>query len=356
MSAAETTGPFAAPAPWFARVEPGVAIGALLLLLYPIFATPFFIFQIGAYALVLGTLALSLMMLAGYGGMVSLAQITVAGVAGYALAILGTNGNTAGVQGLGWAWWAAVPASVLIAAVASALIGMLAVRTAGIYTIMITLAIATAFFYFVRQNYAWFNGFNGFHGVLPPVVLGVNWRDPVPFYYLSLAVAGGFLGAVVYGARSTFGLSLQAIRDNPRRMRALGYDVAAHRVFAFFLSGIIAGTAGVLTVWFNGQISPGSVSVASAIDVLVVAVVGGTGRPVGAYLGAILFVLLKNFAVDLINADRFNTLIGATFLLVVLFSPDGLLGLWDRARNGGPIKTPRALPPRGGRETSGRRP
>src|SRR3546814_13616765 len=89
---------------------------------------------------------------------------------------------------------------------------------------MITLAIAVAFFYFVRQNYDLFNGFNGYAGVQPPTLLGIYWRDPAPFYYLSLAVAAFFLFAVVYGARSTFGLSLQAIRANPRRMRAIGFD------------------------------------------------------------------------------------------------------------------------------------
>ena len=92
--------------------------------------------------------------------------------------------------------------------------------------IMITLAIGTAFFYFVRQNYAFFNGFNGFHGVNPPIVFGVSWRDPVPFYYLALGVAAFFFIAVSYMSCSTFGLSLQAIRDNPRRMRAIGFDAA----------------------------------------------------------------------------------------------------------------------------------
>jgi branched-chain amino acid transport system permease protein len=350
MSAIDTRPSLAAATPWIARIHPGVVIAAILLVLYPFVASPFFTFQIGAYSLVLGTLALSLMVLAGYGGMVSLAQVTIAGIAGYAVAILGQNGS--GVLGFGWPWWLAAPFAILIAAIASALIGMLAVRTAGIYTIMITLAIATAFFYFVRQNYAYFNGFNGFHGVVPPTVFGVHWRDPLPFYYLSLAVAAFFYGAVVYGARSTFGLSLQAIRDNPRRMRALGFHVAAHRVFAFFLAGLIAGTAGVLTVWFNSQISPGSISVAAAIDVLVVAVVGGLRKPIGPYLGAILFVLLKNFAVDLINADRFNTLIGLTFLVVVLFSPDGLLGLWEKLKAGSLPETLRGLPARSSQTNS----
>lgn len=311
-------------------INPAWALTVLFLLAYPSFASDFFTFQIGAYSLILGTIALSLMMLAGYGGMVSLAQLTVAGFAGYLMAIFGEN--SVGVMGLGWPWWVTVLVSIFAAAVFSALIGAISVRTSGIYTIMITLAIAVAFFYFVRQNYAVFNGFTGFAGVLPPTVFGVDWRAPVPFYYLSLFVAGFFFCAVLYGARSSFGLSLQAIRDNPRRMRALGYDVTLHRIAAYFLSGLIAGTAGVLMVWFNSRISPGSVGIDVVIDILVIAVVGGLRHPLGPFIGAIAFVLLENFAIDLIDRERFNTVIGLAFLLAVLFSPDGILGLWNRFR------------------------
>ena len=181
------------------------------------------------------------MLLAGYG--VSLAQLTVAGITAYLVAILGDN--SVGVMGLGWPWWLTVPAAILAGAVLGALIGAISVRTEGIYTIMITLAIAVVSFFFVRQNYVLFNGWTGFAGVEPPTLFGIYWRDPVPFYYLSLLVAGGFFCAVAYVSRSTFGLGLQAIRDNPRRMRALGFDVALHRIFAFFLAGLIAATAGV---------------------------------------------------------------------------------------------------------------
>ena len=85
-------------------------------------------------------------------------------------------------------------------------------------------------------------------------------------------------------------------------------------------------------VWFNGRISPGSVGVDVVIDILVIAVLGGLRHPIGPFLGAILFVLLENFAIDLIDRERFNTVIGLAFLLIVLFSPDGLLGLWRRIR------------------------
>ena len=310
--------------------DAAAVLGVIALVGYPLVASPFFTFQIGAYSLVLGTIALSVMILGGYGGMVSLAQVTVAGVAGYAVAILGQNGSN--VMGLGWPWWLAVPVAIALGSLAATLIGALAVRTAGIYTIMITLAIATAFFYFVRQNYALFNGFNGFHGIVPPTLFGIYLHDPVPFYYLSLLVASLFYAAAVYAERSTFGLSLQAIRDNPRRVRALGFDVAAHRIVAFGLAGVIASTAGVLMVWFNGQISPGSVGVSAAVDSLVITVVGGIRRPLGPFIGAVLFSLLQNFAVDLVDPNRFNTVIGLVFLVIVLVSPDGLLGLYERLR------------------------
>ncbi len=321
---------------WFFNATPGSGfkpswlIVAVFLIAYPGFSSDFFTFQIGAYSLILGTIALSLMMLAGYGGMISLAQMTVAGLAGYLVAILGDN--SVGVMGLGWPWWLTVFVAISLAALFSAFVGAISVRTEGIYTIMITLAIAVALFYFVRQNYTIFNGFTGFAGVEPPTTFGVYWRNPLPFYYLCLAIAVLSLWAVFYISRSTFGLSLQAIRDNPRRMRSLGFNVAAHRIFAYFLSGIIAATAGVLMVWFNGRISPGSVGVEVVIDILVIAVVGGLRHPVGPFLGAIVFVLLENFAIDLIDRERFNTVIGLALLLIVLFSPDGLLGLWRRAR------------------------
>ncbi|MCP4381943.1 MAG: branched-chain amino acid ABC transporter permease [Hyphomicrobiales bacterium] len=327
MSVAETT----SRVPGLSRAaigSPGIWAVVALLIVYPLFASPFFTFQVGAYALILGTIALSLMFLAGYGGMVSLSQMSVAGLAGYVVAILGSNSLGTGLE---LPWWLVVPLATIVAALFSIGTGLLAVRTEGIYTIMITLAIGVALFLLAQQNYEIFNGHSGFAGIAPPA-LGVDWRDPVPFYYLSLFVAAAFYLAVVYIARSPFGLALQAIRDNPRRMRALGFHVAAHRVAAYAVSGVIAGLAGVLLVWFNGRVSPGTIGVDRLVDILVIAVVGGTRHPAGAFLGAIFFVLLDTFAIDIVGAERFNTLIGILFLSIVLFSPDGLLGLWGKAR------------------------
>ena len=324
----------------------GHVVLAAALLLFPVVASDFFLTQIGGYSLIFGMIALSLMMLAGYGGMVSLAQISVAGMAGYTVAIFGTNNS--GVLGFGWPWWILVPFAVVVAGIASALIGAISSRTEGIYTIMITLAIATAIFYFTQQNYALFNGFPGFTGIRAPEFLGVSWRDPMPFYYLCLGVAVIAYVAVLYCARSTFGLALQAIRDNPRRMRAIGFDVTWHKIVAYFYAGLIAGLAGVLLVWFNGRISPGTIGVGAAINVLIIAVIGGMRHPIGPFIGAVVVVLMQTFAIDIVGAERFNTLIGLFFLVIVFVSPDGLLGLWGRLRPHLAQQTLRSLPRRGG--------
>jgi branched-chain amino acid transport system permease protein len=325
---------------FFQQIGTGTWITIASLLVYPLIVPEFFAFQIGGQILILGMIGLSLMVLAGYGGMVSLAQLTVAGFAGYGVAIFGAN--SVGVMGFGWPWWIAAPFAILVAAVAASLIGLISVRTTGIYTIMITLAIATAFYYFANQNYVLFNGFGGFRGLQPPTVFGIYWRDALPFYYLCLVIAGLAYGLVLYCAQSSFGLALQASRDNPRRMRAIGYNVTAIKVFAYFLSGLIAGTAGVLYVWFNGRISPGTVSVAESIGILVIAVIGGLRHPIGPFLGAAVYVLMKTFAIDLIGAERFNTLIGLVFLVIVFVSPDGILGLWQRLK---PHLAPTSLRP-----------
>ena len=311
------------------RLRHVVVIVALLA--YPAFASPFFTFQIAGQALALGIIALSLSFLGGYGGMISLAQMTVAGIAGYLVAILGTSASEA--ISLGWPWFVAVPVAIGVATVVGTLIGWLSVRTEGIYTIMITLAVGVAFQYLALQNYSVFNGFQGHQRVYPPTVLGIDWRSPTPFFYLSLAFGLASYFLVKYAVRTPFGVALQGIRDNPRRMNSLGFNVTAHRVAAYALAGLIAAIGGVLFTWYNGLVTPGSVGTTWLINILVIAVLGGMRHPIGAFLGAIVFVLLQNFAIDVFDRERFNLVIGIAFLAIVLFSPDGLLGLWARLAN-----------------------
>jgi branched-chain amino acid transport system permease protein len=315
------------------RVPGHVWAFALVLLAMPAFAGPFVLFQILGWTFILGMIALSLMFLAGYGGMVSLIQMTVAGLAGYMVAILGPSGVT--TISLGWPWWLNIPVAIMVAALFGTLVGALAVRTEGIYTIMITLAIASAFFYFTRQNYTIFNGYTGFNNVLPPELFGIDWRQPMPFYYLTLGCAVLSYFAVVYVSRAPFGLALQGVRDNPRRMAALGFSVTAHRIAAYTFASVIAAVGGILLVWQNSQIAPGTAGIPAVIDILVIAIVGGIRRPIGPFIGAFIYVLLRVYSPDVLTAfglsgERFKLLVGFGFLLIVFFSPDGVMGLWDR--------------------------
>ncbi len=315
------------------RIPAPVWVLGVLLLAMPAFASNFVLFQIFGWSFILGMIGLSLMVLGGYGGMVSLAQMTVAGLAGYVVAILGSSGVPQ--ISLGWPWWLHIPLAILIATLFGTLVGMLAVRTEGIYTIMITLAIAAAFFYFTRQNYVIFNGYTGFNNVIPPKWFDVDWRQPIPFYYMTLALAALSYWAVVWMARTPFGLALQGVRDNPRRMAALGFSVTAHRVFAYTFASVIAAFGGILLVWQNAQVVPGTAGIPAAIDILVIAVVGGLKRPIGPFIGAFIYVILSVFASDILHAvgmsgERFKLVVGLGFLAVVFFSPDGVLGLWDK--------------------------
>lgn len=318
---------------WIDRIPSSYWVVGILLVIMPIFASDFTLYQIFGWSFILGMISLSLMFLAGYGGMVSLIQMTIAGLAGYMVAIFGASAITD--ISLGWPWYLAIPLALVIAVLFSVITAALAVRTEGIYTIMITLAVAAAFFYFTRQNYVIFNGFSGFNGVLPPELVGVDWRTAKPFYYLTLFWAAVAYFAVLYVSRAPFGLALQGVRDNPRRMSALGFSVNAHRIAAYAFSAVIAGIGGILLTWQSAQISPGTAGIGPVIDILVITVIGGMRHPVGPFIGAFIYVLLKTFAVDVLISlglagERFQLLIGFGFLIIVFFSPDGIIGLWDR--------------------------
>ncbi len=330
-AAAPSSDGWARAASWVTRFSWRHWIVLAAVIGYPFVATPFFTDPIGAQSLALGLVALSLTFLGGSGGMISLSQGTIAGLAGYLVAIFGSSAVT--TISLGWPWWLAIPIALLISVLFAAFIGWLSVRTEGIYTIMITLAIGVAFFYLAQQNYTVFNGFQGLSQIHPPSVFGIDWQQPVPFYYLTLFWALAGYAFVKYLLRAPFGIALQGVRDNPRRMNALGFSVNAHRVAAHAVAGLIAAVGGILLTWYNQLISPGSVGTGALINILVIAVLGGMRHPIGAFVGAIVFVLLQNFAVDIVDRERFNLLIGGVFLVIVLFSPDGLLGLWQGARS-----------------------
>jgi branched-chain amino acid transport system permease protein len=329
----------AKPRAWIVRTLLVVA-----LVVYPQLVPDFWVVSVGAYAIVLGIIALSLTFLAAYGGMISMAQMAIAGAAGYALAIFSLHSASGDVALLPWP--SAVAVAMVVGTAAGLLIGVVAVRSQGIYMLMSTLAIAMILFYLAQQNTTLLHGFDGFRGVAVPKVGGISLREPLPFYYLCLVFGVLLYGLVLYLVRTPFGLVIQGIRDDPRRMTSLGYRVSWHQVAAYGVAGFIASVGGVLALWYHGGISPGSIGMTATVSVLIASVIGGLGHPRGAFIGALTYVLIQIFAVDLVGNERFNSLIGFVFLVIVMLSPDGLIGLWRRIRGdrtglGGVVVAPR---------------
>ena len=276
----------------------------------------FFVNTILTQALFLGVAASSLIFLSAYGGMVSLSQVAIFGIAGFALGNIVTNGNSKGLN-LGWNPWWGVLLGIAIATLIAFLLGALT------YAV-----IANTFF---GANLS-LSGFGGISGIKAPGLVGDVNAHPNRLYYVALGVAVLVYAALRYLVRTPFGLALQGVRDDPIRMGSLGYNVAVHRMMAFGVAGFVAGLGGVLFVWWNGHIDPASINIGAAIDLLVICVIGGLYRLEGAWVGAIAFVVIQNYVRtdDLpVVGGTFHTLIGVLFLLIVLVSPGGLMGIWD---------------------------
>ena len=324
-----------------------VAIVVVLAALAPLVFTDFFVSVILTKSLWLGIAAASLIFLSAYGGMVSLAQVGIYGVAGMTFAnlVLADGGAAAA-----WSPWIATIAALLVATLVGFGFGAIAARSVGIYFLMITLAFSVLVFYFFSQV-TQLSGFGGVNNVELPALVGNPGLDPVPLYYTTLGAAVLVFLGLRYASRTPFGLALQGLRDEPNRMRALGFNVTLHRILAFTLAAFIAAIAGVLSVWYNRRISPGSINLAQTIDVLIIAVVGGLYRLEGAWVGALTYALLDNYSREwtptignVLGPERFNTIIGVVFLVIVLLSPGGLVGLWERGRE---LITRRRGPPPG---------
>ncbi len=307
--------------------------GAALALaaLAPLIFSDYWVGALLTQTLFLGVVAASLIFLSAYGGMVSLAQVALYGIAGFVLGNVVTNGNTKGLN-LGWDPWLAVLLAIAITTLVALLFGLLASRSVGIYFLMISLTfgvIANLFFGQVTT----FSGFGGISGIPAPDPIGPVDEHPNRLYYVALVVSVLVYVLLRYIVRTPFGLALQGVRDDPVRMASLGYNVVLHRTLAFAFAGFVASLAGVLFVWWNGHIDPASIDLSAMIDVLVIAVIGGLYRLEGAWLGAFVFVMLNNYSrqIDFVG-PRFHTLIGLVFLAIVLVSPAGLAGIWERAQ------------------------
>jgi branched-chain amino acid transport system permease protein len=314
-----------------------VLIGGTLvvLVLVPSFASEFFYSFVLVWTLWLGIAAASLIFLATYGGMVSLAQTLFYGMSGFIIGNVVTEGGSKGLN-LGLDPWVGVFLGITITTAVAFVMGLVASRSTGLYFLMITLVFGVIGFFFFGQV-TQFSGFGGINQIRTPGFIGEPGEHPATLYYVALGLSVAVLVLLRYVVRTPFGLALQGVRDDPVRMSSLGYNVVLIRTFAFTLGGFVASTAGVIFVWFNRAISPSAISFGGIVTLLIIAVIGGMSRLEGAWIGAFIYVWILNNVRSVplvdnigITEARFNTIIGVIFLLIVLLSPDGVIGISKR--------------------------
>jgi branched-chain amino acid transport system permease protein len=270
-----------------------------------------FYLAIATQILIYGLFAVSVNLIAGYCGMVSLGHAALLGIAGYAFALLTVNA--------GWPLPAAILAALLLTGIVGALFGLIALRTSGLSFLMITLALGQIVWGIAFRYVELTNGENG---ISLPRIEGF-FGHGTGLYYLCLAVTAGCLFLVATLARSPLGASMQGVRDQSRRMSTLGYDVWTIRFTAYVLSAVLAGVAGILYVLIFRFISPHSLSLTVSSEAVLMVIAGGLGTTFGPVLGAALVVLLKNVASA--YTDRWSTLLGLIFLFIIIVVPEGIL-------------------------------
>ncbi|MDP6517637.1 MAG: branched-chain amino acid ABC transporter permease [Alphaproteobacteria bacterium] len=281
----------------------------------------FFGHELIAQVAIFAIFAMSLDLLVGTAGMVSLGHAAFFGAGAYA---------TAGLTVLlGWPAWLALPASMVVAGLLAVVVGAFAVRLAGVFFIMITLAIGEMVHAYLFRSRT-FGGDDGLGGIPRPDLgaLGLTLDDPSHF---SLAVLT--LALLVYlGLRqvvgSPFGQVLAGIHRNEARMRALGCPVRHYKLAAFTLAGAIAGLAGSLAAQHNNFISPELVTWTTSGEALIVVIVGGMGTLVGPVAGAAAVILAGHYLSGLTEYWMF--FMGLMFVAVVLIAGDGLQGALER--------------------------
>jgi branched-chain amino acid transport system permease protein len=312
-----------------------ILAGAALCLV-PFVATSFYTFLF-TKILFLALASASFILLAGYGGMLSLAQAAFFGMAGYIVARLSLFHDMP--------LWQVAPLALLGAIALSAAFAVIAVRTTKIYFLMMTLALSQMAFYAALQWAHITGGYDGITGIDRPAIFGYTFATTVQLYYFTLVpVFLCYLGLKRLVA-SPFGLALQGTRDSDKRMAALGFNVPLHRFLAIVVSGAVAGLAGILSTYFYGMIGPTTVSIGAAVMILFIALLGGIGRFEGAIVGAVVYVLLEDFAS--MYTMRYHTLIGLFFIIIVLFFPSGITGIRLKRQKKTPDAGEDGVEPRG---------
>ena len=268
-------------------------------------------------AMVFAMAAASLNFILGFGGMAALGQAGFLGVGAYALVALAD----AGVQSA-WLLW---PAGLLAGGVAAALIGLIVLRTRGVYLIMSTLAFAQML-YFVAVSLRAYGGDDGYNLLERPTFgLGLESADEKTFYWAVLALLAGVMALLNRATRSRFGHALMGIRDNETRMRAMGYPVMRLMLAAFALAGAVAGLAGALLVSHNAFVSPSAMHWTQSATLLVMVVIGGVGLRWGGPIGAAVWIALEEILKQV--TEYWHLPLGLLLIAIVFVAPRGLAGI-----------------------------
>ena len=300
-----------------------VALVILALFLLPVYADQYTVTTF-IRIIYFGFLALSMGFLIGQGGMVSLTQTAFFGIAGY---VIGLVGYERGVP-----FPLADILAVVITLFFALIFGMIAARTQKIVFLMITLAFGQVVWAFALQNTTLLHGWAGIRGIRPFVIMGINFHQTSNFYWAALVIFLLGLAVLWRVVHSPFGLALNGSRESSKRMAALGYPVYWHRVVAFLLAALYASLGGILATYNTGVITPTTIQMSRTIWVLLMVILGGAsffwGPVIGTFITIWLDVLISQ------STERYNTVIGIIFVLIVLFSPTGILGLVEVIRKG----------------------
>jgi branched-chain amino acid transport system permease protein len=277
---------------------------------------PFYV-QLFARVMIFAIAALSLDFILGYGGLVSFGHAAYLGIGGYAVGILSFHGI-----GNGFVHFAAALGA---AAVAAALIGFVSLRTAGVYFIMITLAFSQMV-YFLGISLHQYGGDDGLNIARHSDFAGLfDLAEPVVLYYFVLAFLALFLFVGHRVVRSRFGVVLQGVRSNERRMIALGFPTFRYKLAAFVIAGAVCGLAGALFANLTLFISPSIMHWTRSGEIMMMVILGGIGTLFGPVLGAATYLLLEGVLSRW--TEHWQAVLGPVLILVVLFSKSGLVGL-----------------------------
>jgi branched-chain amino acid transport system permease protein len=290
-----------------------------------------FLIRLFTRVMVMAIAAMSLDLILGYGGMVSLGHAAFVGIGAYVVGILSWHA-TGGEPLLSWpiaipgteSAFVAWPAAVLAAALAALAIGLVSLRTGGVFFIMITLAFAQMlyFFFIALQKYGGEDGLQLMaRSDLGPIDLG----NRVTFYYVVLAVLAGCLGVAARLVRSRFGMIIRGCRQNERRLLAIGIPTTRYRLAAFVIAGAMGGLAGVLLANSQSFVSPADMAWTRSGEIMVMVILGGMGTLVGPILGAAAYLLLE-LAIGSYTT-HWQVIFGPILILIVLFAKRGLYGV-----------------------------